>query len=374
MAAQELPAFVVLQGLWVGRVTPKGQLALSLGRGRPRLLVDIPDVHSSATGQQVPPELWGEVQLCWDRDNRRWSLHVPYGTEAVASPPRPGNVTAVDEGIVNPMVLATWADERTIDVTVINGREGRAIKRLRNKAVCSLQKKISRAKLGSRHHRRLVMAKKRVQGKAKDRLRDFDHQVSRKAAGHVTSHGTARLAYGDVRGIEQKTKQERRSGRHHRQQLSQWGRGRQERCTNEKTGLEGGYVPEGGSSKTCPKCLKHNRPAGRDYRCKNPERGSTCHRDAVGAVNLIQRAIYGEYTPIGTDVTVRATYLRAVERWSPRQRSAHSYVQRRKHIRAARALGSALGPGLRGATPSSKLARTKLSTSSQEPGPLADVT
>jgi hypothetical protein len=49
----------------------------------------------------------------------------------------------VDEGIINPMTLATWVDEHTVDVTVINGREGKAIKRLRNKSIGSIQKKLS---------------------------------------------------------------------------------------------------------------------------------------------------------------------------------------------------------------------------------------
>ncbi|MHB8296768.1 MAG: hypothetical protein ACYDH5_19585, partial [Acidimicrobiales bacterium] len=56
----------------------KGQLHLSLGRGRPRMDVPIPEVTDSATGKPVPPELWGEIQLCWDQDNRDFSLHIPY--------------------------------------------------------------------------------------------------------------------------------------------------------------------------------------------------------------------------------------------------------------------------------------------------------
>jgi putative transposase len=257
----------------------------------------MPEISDPATGQQVPPELWGEIRLCWDRDNRRWSLHVPYGTSRPAPAPGACNVTAVDEGIVNSMALATWADDSTIDVTVINGREGRAIKRLRDKSVGSLQKKIERSKKGSRRHRKLVAAKKRVQGRAKDRLGDFDHQVSHRAASHVIANKTGRLVYGDVRGIEQKTVRKRRANRRHRQQLSQWSRGRQERYTNEKTNLKGDHVPEESSTKTCPKCLTHNRPNGRYYRCKNPECGFTCHRDAVGAVNILQRLSMGT-TPL----------------------------------------------------------------------------
>ena len=239
-------------------------------------------------------------------------------------------ITAIDEGIINPMALATWLDETTIVVTIINGREGRAINRQRNKSICQIQLKISRCKNGSRQHRRPSEAKNKINGKTKLALRDFDHQVSRKAANHVINHNTTRLIVGDVRGIEKKTKQRRSANRHQRQQLSQWSRGCQERYANEKTGLKGEHVPEDYSTKTCPACLTPNRPSGRYYRCKNPDCGFTCHRDAVGAMNILPKAIYGEYVTIGPDTTIRVTYLRAVKRWSPDQRKAHRKVQCRK--------------------------------------------
>ena len=178
----------------------------------------------------------GEIQLCWDRDARRFSLHIPYKTLREVS--AGGAVTAIDEGIINSMALATWVDEKTVDVTVINGREGRSIKRQRNKAIGQLQRTISKCKSVSRKHHRLVMAKKKINGKTKLSLRDFDHQVSNKAANHVINHNTERLVVGDVRGIEKETKSKQRMGRNGRQQLSQWSRGTQERYLNEKTGVD----------------------------------------------------------------------------------------------------------------------------------------
>ena len=196
------------------------------------------------------------------------------------------NVTAIDEGIINPMTLATWMDEQTICVTIINGREARAIKRQRNKSVGQIQHKISRCKPGSKRHRRLVLAKKKVKSKARRQLWDFDHQMARKAADHVLAQDTGRLVVGDVREIAYKTKVHHRANRRHRQQLSQWSRGTQETYLQEKTGLEIEYLSEAGSTKTWPKCLTRNGPSGRDYRCRNPECGFVCHRDAVGGINL----------------------------------------------------------------------------------------
>ena len=44
----------------------KDQLHLSLGRGRPRIDLPVPEVTDSTTNETVSPELWGEIQLCWD--------------------------------------------------------------------------------------------------------------------------------------------------------------------------------------------------------------------------------------------------------------------------------------------------------------------
>ncbi len=349
------------------RITPFNRLNLSLGRGRPGINLPVPAVLDSATNKNVGPELWGEIQLCWDQDNRRFSLHIPYQTLREISTGHA--VTAIDEGVINPMTLATWVDDTTIDVTIINGREGRAIKRQRNKSVGVIQRKLSNAKNGSKRHRRLVAAKKRVKAKAKNQLRDFDHQVSRKAANHVINHNTTRLIVGDVRGIEKETKAKRRMGRHGRQQLSQWSRGVQEGYLREKTNVEVEHLNESYSSQTCPACLTRNRPSGRYYRCKNPDCGFTCHRDAVGAVNILQKAIYGEYIPIGPDTTIRVTYLRAVERWSLDQRKAHRKVQCQK----ARALSSAQNRALSDVTQISKPILANSFTNSLESDPLVVV-
>ena len=349
------------------RITPGGRLNLSLGRGRPGLRLPVPAVLDPSTGSPVPPGLWGEIHLCWDQDARQWSLHIPYATARAGAAGQ--NLIAIDEGIINPMALATWTDAQTIEVTVINGREGRASKRRRNQAVGAIQQKLSQMKTGSKRHRRLVAAKKRVQAKARRQLRDFDHQVARKAAAFASHHHAGRIVAGDVRGIERKTRKERRVGRHLRQQLSQWSRGTHERYLSEKAGLEIEHLNESGSTQTCPQCLTRNRPSGRHYRCQNPTCGFTGHRDAVGGINIIQKALHGEYLPIGPDTEIRVTYLRAVERWSTDQRHAHRLVQRRK----ARALSSAPNRASPPATAASERVPANPSTSASVPGPLAAV-
>ena len=50
-----------------------------------------------------------------------------------------------------------------------------------NKQTAQLQAKLSRCKNGSRRHRRLTAAKKRLRSRTERRLHDFDHQVTARA-------------------------------------------------------------------------------------------------------------------------------------------------------------------------------------------------
>jgi hypothetical protein len=166
------------------RITPDGRLALSLGRGRGRLVLPRPEVVSRG-GQPVSPKDWGEIRLCWDRNARAWSLHIAYSAPGDALPGpaegRPTVTVAIDEGVVNPMTLAAPLPDGSMKVLVLNGWQGRSAKRYRNKVVARLTSRRSRCKNGSRKHRRLQAAKKKVEAKTERRLHDFDHQVCAKA-------------------------------------------------------------------------------------------------------------------------------------------------------------------------------------------------
>ena len=86
-------------------------------------------------------------------------------------------------------------------------------------------------------------------------------------------------------------------------------------------------------------------------------------------MNILQKAIYGEYIPIGPDTKVRVTYLRAVERWSADQRKAHRKVQCQK----ARALSSAQNRALSDVIQISKPKLANSFTNSLESDPLVVV-
>lgn len=307
------------------RVNRDGRLMLSFGRGRSPVTLPVPVVTDPLSGESISAVLWGEIQLCWDRDARRWSLHVAVPT---VSPVMldPSRVVAIDEGIINSMTLAARQVDGSFDVAVINGREARSVKRLRNKSVGQLQRKLSRTQDGSRRHRKLRLAKKKVQARSNAQLRDFNHQVARKAANFAQAHDTGRIVVGDVRGIEQRTRQRRKKNPSTRQQLSQWERGTQEQLLAHKTGVKLTHIDESYSSQTCPACLARNRPSGRRYRCRVCT--FICHRDAVGAINIWLKASFGMYVPIDPNTQIRVTYLRAVRRFVPTYKTRGSALNR----------------------------------------------
>ena len=88
------------------RIRPDNKLNLSLGRGRPGIVLALPNVEDPVGAELVSPDLWSEIQLCWDQDNRQFSLHIPYTSRRSVSAGKA--ITAIDEGIINPMTLATW--------------------------------------------------------------------------------------------------------------------------------------------------------------------------------------------------------------------------------------------------------------------------
>ena len=294
------------------RVT-RQKLHLSLGRGRSRIKLRLPEVVDPFTGDLVAVALWGEIKLCWDIDRRQWSLHIAVPVSQEGQPPLLDitKVLSIDEGIINPMSAAVKTPEG-FSVTVINGRAARSVKNRRNRSVAELRSLMAGCTNDSLQWRRYQKALKKAQAKAAASLRNIDHQVSRKVAQIAQDNDTGQIVIGDVREIEKNTRraEKRRFGRDQRRRLSQWSRGRQEEYLAFKTGADLEYVNEEFSSKTCPACLTRNRPQGRNYQCHGC--GLTCHRDAVGAVNIWMRATYGQYRPIDPETNIKVIYLRAI--------------------------------------------------------------
>ncbi|PWG62647.1 RNA-guided endonuclease InsQ/TnpB family protein [Bifidobacterium callitrichidarum] len=290
---------------------------ISLSRGIHRnrrlkpILIPTPEITDPKTGLPVPPTEWGSIQLCWDLNRRRWSLHVsvPTGKPAANKGMRP---MSMDEGIINPVTCAVETSS-SYEILVINGRDARAARQYRDTRIDQLISKRDRCVKGSRRWFKLDLKIRKARAIADGRIRNIAHQTSAKTALFAETLGVTEITAGDVRGIEQSTRKNpakrKKNGKTQRRRLSQWDRGRIEDHIEHKTGLTVNHIDESYSSQTCPACLTRNRPTGREYRCSNC--GFTCHRDAVGALNILQKHQYGQYTPIDMDKPIHVTYLRA---------------------------------------------------------------
>jgi len=292
------------------RLTPQGKLALSFGRGNPRIILPVPVIADQRTSEIIEPANWGEIKLCWDMNARRFSLHIAVKQLSARPVLNPENLLVSDEGIINSHTTAVQLPSGDFEVTVVVGRHARAIKHRRNKAHSELAAKMAKCTKGSRRWKKLDRAKKRASATSDAQLKHFNHAVSRVVANEAVKHNTGRIVVGDVRGIEKNTRAKQRANKDQRRRLSQWERGTQEKYIGHKTGVEVGYVNEAYSSKTCPACLTRNRPNGRNYRCK--QCGFVCHRDAVGSVNIHQKVVHGAYTKIIPGAVIRVIYRRPV--------------------------------------------------------------
>ena len=299
-----------------------GRIALSFGKGHKRIALPLPEIADPKTGEILPSERWGSMQLCWDRNARKWSLHISVPTP---KPPQgnPDIIAAIDEGIINPMTVAIETED-SYDVLVVNGRHARAVKHYRNTRIATLQEKLSRCVKGSKRWRKLNAKRKRIEAMTDSALHNANHQTTRKVADFMQAHApdaSSRETCAASRRAPARTRPSA-SGttKNQRRRLSQWSRGRQETLLEHKTGMAIEHIDESWSSKTCPACQTRNHPNGRGYHCHNC--GFTCNRDAVGAINILIRAKNGSYQPMDTNKTVHVKYLRATPIFQPRPASS----------------------------------------------------
>lgn len=252
----------------------QGEIHLSIGRRWPWIDLAVPVVLGSETNQVAPVDLWGKARLCWYQDSWQFSLRTPYRAELHAGVG--ANITAIDEGIISPMTLATRVRGQRICEVIINGGEARAIKRLRNKSLGFVLSKTDCAKPGSKLHHGLPIASNKVKPKAKGQLRYFDRQLKPKAAAHMVGRDTSSLVAGDVRGIKQMSKVDQRARRYQRWQSLWWSRGQEESYLHERAGLEIEHLNKADSTNSCPECLvvgrrfKDQRKTHHKVQCRKP--------------------------------------------------------------------------------------------------------
>ena len=216
------------------------------------------------------------------------------------------NTAAVDMGEIHAITITDGEEAE-----VISGRELRSVKRYRNKTVGKLARKQSRCKKGSRRWKRLQAVKSKVIAECERRTRDLNHKITRSAVDWCIEHNVKTLAIGDVTGIAQNTKSEKRLNRKNRQKIGQWSFYKQRQYLEYKcdeVGIETTLESEHGTSKTCPKCGNKHKLTGRNYNC--PACNLKMHRDVVGACNIRAKHLTGVLSGLDNFQSPRVKYLR----------------------------------------------------------------
>ncbi len=236
----------------------------------------------------LPPTLFVEMRLVYEPISRRhqWHLVVDDGQ---AAPEPPGQATlAADLGEIHPAAVANEQGE----VVIFTARDLRAINQYRHKQLASLQAALARKQKGSRRWKRLARRKTFLRARNKRQRRAIEHKVTRAITNHARAQGAKRLVVGEVRNIGNG----KRLHTNAQQKVSGWSHGKQGDYLTYKLAAAGIVLErqsEAYSSKTCPCCGNHNKPDGRRYRCSAC--GFVGHRDAVGAVNHVSKAVHGFY-------------------------------------------------------------------------------
>ena len=235
-------------------------------------------------------------------------------------------VAAIDMGEIHAITITDGEEAE-----VISGRELRSVKRRRNKRVAQISRLQSRCKKNSRRWRRLQAVKSKVIAECERRTKDLNHKITRLATDWCIEHNVKTVAIGDVTGIAQNTKSEKRLNRKSRQKISQWEFYKQRQYLEYKcdeVGIETTLESEHGTSKTCPKCGHKHKPNGRNYNC--PACNLKMHRDVVGACNIRTKHLTGVLNGNDNFESPNVKYLRIDDSQSSKSSSAAGVSRRRK--------------------------------------------
>jgi putative transposase len=275
------------------------RLRLARARGLAPIFVALPPELTP-----LPPAAFVEMRLVYDRISKRhrWHLVVDDRREP---PPPPGQATlAADLGEIHPAAVSNERGE----VVIFTARDLRALNQYRHKRLAGLQALIARKQKRSRRYKRLLRRKSYLLARNTRQRRDVEHKVTRSIAQHAKREGARRVVVGDVRDVGKG----KRLSTNAQQKVSGWSHGKQVDYLTYKLAAFGIALErqnEAYSSKTCPCCGTHNKPHGRRYRCSAC--GFTGHRDAVGAVNQVSKAVHGAYGHVQPTTT---TYRRPFRR------------------------------------------------------------
>ncbi|ACL18587.1 transposase, IS605 OrfB family [Desulfitobacterium hafniense DCB-2] len=273
------------------RIGEKGRIELSLGlwEGKRQKPITVRVAH-------CPPGQIKEIELVYDR-GLKLAMAFEDGISPKANPAQ--GTAAIDLGEIHTLASVTDQGQGLL----ITGRKLRSIKRLRNKKLKELQRKMAHCQKGSRQWKKYRRAFHYVLSKSEAQLTDALHKTTREFVRWCLDNAVKDVVIGDVEGIQRHTspkkkQTQRKRSRRINQNLSQWTFGKTRRYLQYKLAAEGislKKVDEAYTTQTCPVCGKRRVPSSRTYHCGC---GYVQHRDLHGAGNILTQHLYGHYQAI----------------------------------------------------------------------------
>jgi len=195
-------------------------------------------------------------------------------------------IMSIDLGVKR---VATTFDTVSKQCTTYNGKELMSLVRLRNKVDAKCKSKKSNYKKGSRKHKRISRANRRIVKRIKNKQNDILHKMSRMIVNDCIKKGIGRIIIGDSSGTHNKTNLGKEN-----QKVQQNPEQKLKRFIIYKFESVGGtteVVPEPYTSRECIKCenIKSSSPKGRTYSCDIVECSFEYDRDGIGCVNILKK-------------------------------------------------------------------------------------
>ena len=247
-----------------------------------------------------------EIELIFDR-TLMFCLSYEDGIQAEEN--NHVHTTAIDLGEIHSIASVCENNQGII----ITGRKLRSIKRLRNKKLAQLQRKMSKCKKYSNQWKKYNRAKQFILSKSEKQLQDALHKTTKNFVDWCALQQVKQVVIGKVEGVQRHRSHRKKKNRRKlrttvNQKLSQWQFGKMKDYLTYKLKAKGitmTEINEAYTSQTCPVCTRRKKVSGRVYTCSC---GYTQHRDIHGASNILSRFLYGNFQQMVSNVQVK--YLR----------------------------------------------------------------
>jgi len=227
------------------------------------------------------PENIVEIELIY---KDKYYLAITYKEEDKELLLKTSNEVSIDLGEIH----AITSIDKLGNCVIITNRKIRGLIRLKDKRKSELLSLRSRCKEGSNRAKKYTKAIYKIRYEYDRKINDAIHKMTRMYVNWCIQNGVSKIYYGDLDSTTRNSKGRLRKATN--EKLNMWRYGEIiEKLTYKLNGLgiELEKINEAYTSQTCPNCGKRNKPANRNYVCKNKKCGYTQHRDVVGAINIL---------------------------------------------------------------------------------------